>query len=47
LYCLEVLLALVRSAEGLNIACGSDTMHDTLWTGLIDDVRIHNRAVQP
>ena len=32
---------------GLNIGCGADVAANTLWTGLIDDVRIYNRAVKP
>lgn len=32
---------------GLNIGCGKDMAANTHWTGLIDDVRIYNRAVKP
>jgi hypothetical protein len=32
---------------GLNIGCGSDSAVGTFWLGLIDDVRIYNRAVHP
>jgi len=38
---------LVRSVEGLNIGCGPDMTSGTFWSGLIDDVRIYNRAVKP
>ena len=39
--------SLVRSIEGLNIGCGPDMTTGTFWSGLIDDVRIYNRAVNP
>ena len=39
--------SLVRSVEGLNIGCGPDMTSGTFWSGLIDDVRIYNRAVNP
>ncbi|MHC4521355.1 MAG: LamG-like jellyroll fold domain-containing protein [Planctomycetota bacterium] len=32
---------------GLNIGCGADMTPGTFFTGLIDDVRIYNRAVRP
>ena len=32
---------------GLNIGCDKDMTPGTFWTGLIDDVRIYNRAVRP
>jgi len=32
---------------GLNTGCDKDMTSDTFWSGQIDDVRIHNRAVQP
>ncbi len=53
LYVDDVLVAedtqtgLVDCYGGLNIGCGKDMAADTLWTGLIDDVRIYNRAVKP
>jgi N-acetylneuraminic acid mutarotase len=31
----------------LNIACGTDMASVSFWTGLIDDVRIYNRAIEP
>jgi hypothetical protein len=31
----------------LNIGCGANLEPDPLFTGLIDDVRIDNRAVRP
>jgi len=34
-------------AGGLNIGCGKNMTPNTYWTGLIDDVRIYNRAVKP
>jgi len=36
-----------HSDGGLNIGCGSDAAAGTFWSGLIDDVRIYNRAVRP
>jgi N-acetylneuraminic acid mutarotase len=38
---------LISSVGGLNIGCGSDASAGTFWSGLIDDVRIYNRAVRP
>jgi hypothetical protein len=38
---------LVSCTGGLNIGCGSDMAPGTFFTGLIDDVRIYNRAVRP
>jgi hypothetical protein len=38
--------SLARSAEGLNIGCGPDMMPGTFFSGLIDDLRIYNRAVR-
>ena len=35
------------SSGGLNIGCGSDSVTGTFWSGLIDDVRIYDRAVTP
>ena len=35
------------SVRGLNIGCGSDETSGTFFSGLIDDVRIYNRAVIP
>ncbi|MHC4520956.1 MAG: LamG-like jellyroll fold domain-containing protein, partial [Planctomycetota bacterium] len=32
---------------GLNLGCGIDMAPDTFFSGLIDDVRIYNRAVRP
>jgi len=32
---------------GLNIGCGTDLAEGTFWSGLIDDIRIYNRAVSP
>jgi hypothetical protein len=39
--------ALGGSAGKQLIGCGADMSPDTLWTGLIDDVRIYNRVVSP
>ena len=33
--------------NGLYIGCGKSMEAGTYWSGLIDDVRIYNRAVQP
>ena len=38
---------LASSIVGLNIGCGTDSAAGTFWSGLIDDVRIYNRAVSP
>ena len=35
------------STMGLNIGCGPNETSGTFWSGLIDDVRIYNRAVTP
>jgi hypothetical protein len=35
------------SLGGLNIGCGSDLTAGTFFSGMIDDVRIYNRAVRP
>jgi hypothetical protein len=32
---------------GLNIGCGATMPPSSFWSGLIDDVRIYNRAVRP
>ena len=32
---------------GINIGCGKNMTPDTFFCGLIDDVRVYNRAVQP
>ena len=34
-------------AGGMNIGSGKNMAPGTYWTGLIDDVRIYNRAVKP
>ncbi|MHC4579948.1 MAG: Kelch repeat-containing protein [Planctomycetota bacterium] len=38
---------LAESTGGLNIGCGSDSAAGTFWSGLIDAVRIYDRAVSP
>jgi hypothetical protein len=38
---------LASCREGLNIGCGKDMAPGTFFSGLIDDVRIYNRAVRP
>jgi hypothetical protein len=38
---------LSSSLGGLNIGCGSNLTAGTFWSGLIDDIRIYNRAVRP
>jgi N-acetylneuraminic acid mutarotase len=53
LYVDDILIAedtqngLGRSIGGLNIGCGSNSAAGTFWSGMIDDVRIYNRAVCP
>jgi len=38
---------LIGSGGGLYIGAGSTLAPGTFWSGLIDDVRIYNRAVKP
>ncbi|MHC4540685.1 MAG: extracellular catalytic domain type 1 short-chain-length polyhydroxyalkanoate depolymerase [Planctomycetota bacterium] len=38
---------LADSLGGLNIGCGSDLAAGTFFSGLIDDIRVYNRAVTP
>jgi len=40
-------VALADCGGGMNIACGKIKTQATFFTGLIDDVRIYNRAVKP
>ena len=40
-------IGLVGSDGGLNIGCDKDMTPTTFFSGLIDDVRIYNRAVRP
>jgi hypothetical protein len=53
LYVDDILIAedtqqgLASSIGGLNIGCGTNSGVGTFWSGLIDDVRIYNRAVKP
>jgi len=35
------------SYSGLNIGAGKNLEAGSFWSGLIDDVRIYNRAVEP
>jgi Concanavalin A-like lectin/glucanases superfamily/WD40-like Beta Propeller Repeat len=39
--------SLAECSGGLNIGCGNDMAPATFFAGLIDDVRIYNRAVRP
>jgi len=39
--------SLESSEDGLYIGAGKDLEAGTFWTGLIDDVRIYNRAITP
>ncbi len=41
------ILYLWSSNGGLNIGCGKNLEPGSFWSGLIDDVRIYNRAVEP
>jgi hypothetical protein len=53
LYVNDVLVAedtqqgLAACYGGVQIGCGKDAVPGTFWSGLIDDVRIYNRAVRP
>ena len=38
---------LLSSNNGLYIGCSKGMESETYWSGLIDDVRIYNRAVAP
>ncbi len=38
---------LAGCSGGLNVGCGKDMAPDPFFSGLIDDVRIYNRAVRP
>ena len=38
---------LVSSDKGLYLGSGRNRSSGTFWSGLIDDVRIYNRAVSP
>ena len=38
---------LVGSSGALSIGCGEDLAAGSFWSGLIDDVRLYHRAVQP
>jgi N-acetylneuraminic acid mutarotase len=38
---------LANSSNGLNIGCGKNMQPGTFFSGMIDDVRIYNRAVKP
>ena len=40
-------VGLSNSSEGLLIGCGKYMQPGTYFSGLIDDVRIYNRAVKP
>jgi hypothetical protein len=40
-------VGLADAGGGLNIGCGKNMTPGTYFTGLIDDVRIYNRAVKP
>ena len=40
-------VALAECYSGLNIGWGKSAVPDSCFTGLIDDVRIYNRAVKP
>jgi hypothetical protein len=33
--------------EGLNLGCGANLDSGSFFSGLIDDVRLYNRAVRP
>ncbi len=43
----DELAGLVENDGGLYIGCGAGQAPDTFFSGLIDDVRIYNRAVRP
>jgi len=37
----------VDTQEGLYIGAGSNLQPDSFWSGLVDDVRIYDRAIVP
>jgi len=37
--------SLAKNLEGLNIGCGPEMTPGTFWSGMIDDVRIYDRAL--
>jgi len=39
--------SLAQCRGGVNIGSDKDMVPGTFWSGLIDDVRIYNRAVRP
>jgi hypothetical protein len=39
--------ALAACDGGLNIGCGADQSPDSIFSGLIDDVRVESRVVRP
>ncbi len=43
----DALTGIVGSTGGLHIGAGSTLAPGTFWHGLVDDVRIYNRAVKP
>jgi len=40
-------LNLAASSGNLQIGCGKNAAPTTLWSGLIDDVRVYSRVTQP
>ena len=38
---------LANASEGLFIGAGASLATDSFWSGMIDDVRIYDRAVAP
>jgi hypothetical protein len=44
---LDSLSSLDSAKGGLVIGVGTGNQVDTFWSGMIDDVRIYNRVVQP
>jgi hypothetical protein len=43
----EIQAPLATSTDGLYIGAGNKPAAGTYWSGLIDDVRIYDRAVNP
>ncbi|MBP7053521.1 MAG: PD40 domain-containing protein [Phycisphaerae bacterium] len=39
--------SLANCSGGLNIGCGEDMAPGSFWSGVIDDIRIYDRAVKP
>jgi hypothetical protein len=46
-FCTSMPMPMPNVSEGFYIGCGANLGPGTFFSGLIDDVRIYNRAVRP